>query len=283
MLAQNQKQFQRAIKQEQAARARYIRSQRKAVLSRLDSQRKALQLLGSLPNSPYVVLDTPFGVLEAPHPRYAVGFGNDPWNSFVKFLIEATSDTDVSDNPEFGFYYRWFNESSEPAVVNVSTSPLLQGVCEVTSEPTDIPLPGNFADIAELSLTAQLSLFETWNDPITTQPAFQESQVVDIAQLSAQGANLLHALNGESSVQYQAITDSFEVSYKSFVIPARSLAVFEVGLLVPYGIGDPKLSAIGWPGGSTGTVSADFANDNSGYRVTSLAVLLEIVNHSVLK
>jgi hypothetical protein len=91
------------------------------------------------------------------------------------------------------------------------------------------------------------------------------------------GGNLIDALNGNYSVQYQAITDSFPLSYRSFLIPARSTAVFQVGLTIGFTIIDLS-AATGGPGGSTATVTADFASDNFGYRVTSLAVLLEIVN-----
>ena len=93
-----------------------------------------------------------------------------------------------------------------------------------------------------------------------------------IALLQAQGGNLVDSLNGDWSYQYQAITDSFPLSYQSFLIPAGSMAVFEVGLSIGYLISPP-----GGFGGSTATVTADFANDNFGYRVTSLALLLEIV------
>jgi hypothetical protein len=171
MLAQNQKKFQHALKKEQVARAN---SQRKAVLSGLDTQRKALQILGSPPNSPYVVLDLPFGILSSPDAtKYVLGEQEKPWDSFFKILIEVETDQDVGGSPEFDFYYRWSNDSLEDVVVNVSTSPLLQGVCEVTSEPSEVPLPANLGDLALLEVSVQLSLFETWKNPITTQPPFK--------------------------------------------------------------------------------------------------------------
>ena len=221
-----------------------------------------------------MALDKPFYLLETsqPQPSFIVDSNIESWNSWFKILM---ADIDSGyDQREFSFYFLWFNESHQDAVVNVSTSVMPRGFCQAVSGSSDYPLiPG---DQVGGMVSAFLYLWETWNEPYT-QPGFQSSQVSDLVQCNAQGGDLFDALQGKQGMDLVSINNPLDVDFVLFRIPARATAIFEVSFEIEYNF--ITWDDVGTAGGpdTTDSFTADFASDNFGGQVLCPWVLLEIV------
>ncbi len=240
----------------------------------IESRRGALQLLPG-PHAPFFInLDKPFLIWELPHPELDIFLDQhiESMNSWIKVLVERHEE---SDNTTFTFYFLWTNESEFAAVVNVATSLVLNGVCEVVAS------EGIFSgDYDALSLTASLALirWSGWGtDPVTGQsndqtpePFVQSTQFQTASSLAAQGGSIFGStFPGE--IQFFSF-QPFDLSYSLFAIPAGATTLFEVSVAMSYGV-DIRND------GSDGSdyILFDFASDKFARRIICPGVTLEVL------
>jgi hypothetical protein len=124
------------------------------------------------------------------------------------------------------FYFMWQNPSANyVATVNVSTSLILKGEVQVSSNQGTISGDNN-----TLTLGAQLSLIEWWNQP-PTSPFPEGSQYIEnIVDLSATGGSIF----GGSEIKATNLFNAYDLSYNLFSVPPNATAIFEVKFLYSY-------------------------------------------------
>ena len=239
-----------------------------------ESRRRALQLLPG-PHAPFFInLETPFLIWEFPHPELDIFLDShvESMNSWIKVLVERRQG---SDNMTFTFFFLWTNESEFAAVVNVGTSLVLNGVCEVVAS------EGIFSgDYDDLSLTASLTLmrWSGWGtDPVTGQsndqtpePFVQATQFQTASSLEAQGGPIF-GTTFPGEIQFFSF-QPFSLSYSLFAIPAGATTLFEVSLEMSYGV---DIRNDGTDGSDY--ILFDFASDKFDRRVICPGVTLEVL------
>jgi hypothetical protein len=145
----------------------------------IDGRRKALEQLAIIaqPYIPtFVVLNTPFLIWAnrfLPHSDEPLGTDIlidshiEPLNNWAKILLNYGKDDDVFfATDRLNFYFIWRNETGSDAVVNVVSYLTVNGSCRVhaTSSFWHGLLTPNFGQV---SIDAELSIFEWWNEPPT--------------------------------------------------------------------------------------------------------------------
>jgi hypothetical protein len=133
-------------------------------------RRQALQILSKPFQPTFITLDKPFLIWELPHPESNVWIDShyESMNSFVKFEVIKHSGI---DSTAFLFYFIWTNDSDSFAVVNVDTSLVLNGVCQVLAD-SGI-LEGHYNHI-RLDANLKLMRWSGWGtDPVTGASADQ--------------------------------------------------------------------------------------------------------------
>ncbi len=241
----------------------------------MENRREALQVLSRPFQSTFVILDKPFLIWELPHPEDIFQDQHyESLNSSIKISADKHAGGEIGTL--FTFYFQWRNDSQFTAVVNVRTSLVLNGICEVISG------PGIFSGHHNaLFLTGILALIRWigWGtDPTTGAsndqtdfPLPQPTQILNVASLDAQGGGLF----GDSDMKEQEFNfQPFGLSCDQIAIPAGATIVFEVSLLVQWGIEDP--------GGDFDDVIIDFAFDKLGHRVICPLVALELLTRPAL-
>jgi hypothetical protein len=240
----------------------------------ITSRRNALGLLKG-PHAPFFInLDAPFLIWEFPHPELDIFLDQhvESMNSWIKVLVQRDAG---SDNTAFTFFFLWTNDSEFAAVVNVGTSVVLNGVCEVVAS------EGIFSgDYDDLSLTASLTLirWSGWGtDPFTGQsndqtpePFVQTTQFQTASSLVAQGGSIFGTtFPGEIQVfPFQP----FDLSYSLFAIPAGATTLFEVSVEMSYGV---DIRNDGTDGSDY--ILFDFASDNFAREIICPGVTLEVL------
>jgi hypothetical protein len=178
--AQNQKEVTGALQKIRNEAALLAASDKTACLRGIANRKTALEQLRTLrpvAAPTYIELDTPIFILQLPQYdpfmdfRTEIGPGKSNW---AMFNLKANSGTGKT---EFVFYFLWRNESDYYAVVNIESSLILSGYCQIKAD-TGI-LSG---DEAYLSMTAELSPIEYWIQP-PDQPTFQLSQQQQVTSL----------------------------------------------------------------------------------------------------
>ncbi len=240
----------------------------------IESRRKALELLPG-PHAPFFInLDKPFLIWELPHPELDIFIDSqiESMNSSIKVLVQRHQG---SDDTTFTFYYLWTNQSEFAAVVNVRTSLVLNGVCEVVAS------EGIFSgDTDVLSMTASLALirWSGWGtDPVTGQsndqtpePFTQATQTQTATSLSATGGSIFASTfpGAEQFFSFQP----FDLSYSLFAIPAGATTLFEVSVEMSYLVDL-------WRDGTDGSdyILFDFASDKFARQIICPGVTLEVL------
>jgi len=256
-----QHEMRRFMDKQKAEAAKYLPSRYDTYRRGIDNRKNALGYLATIP-APFVswfaTLDKPFIIYEYPHFKYLGETHIESMNSWLKFYIDSSSAFINSDSTEFIFFFVWTNESPYAAVVNVSSSVALSGYCEESTVGGFFSGNSSFLDIS-----AELTLWEWWEDPPQQILAGNPSQVLDI---DVQGGGIF-GQHGKSEKQNFDL-NSYDFSYNNmFFIPGSSTAVFQVSLNVRYTVDDSS---------SDGNVTADFSTDPN-YFVLCPSVQLEVL------
>ena len=236
-------------------------------------RRQALQLLSTPFQSTLITLDKPFLIWELPHPESNVWIDSnvESLNSSIKFEIITRSGADATT---FLFYFLWTNDSDFAAVVNVNSSLVLNGVCQVLADSGILQGHHNY-----ITLSANLILmrWSGWGtDPVTGAsndqtlfPFPQQTQFQTVAQLDQYGGDWFDdpSGNNEQSFNFQP----FSLSCDLIAIPARATTLFEVSILASYTIQD---------GDDFDYVAIDFAQDKFARRVLCPSVELELLTQA---
>lgn len=186
--------------------------------------------------------------------------------SFVRVNIADVAAG--TQNRAFVFYYLWSNPSAGYAVVNVSTSLILNGVCDLGAN------TGFFSgDHTHLDSSAQLMLWRNggWGtDPATGvsldqsyYPGYAQTLYSPIVSLDAQGGGLF---GDPGSAGKTFLQEDFPLSYPQMVVPGYASVMFMVTWLVNTSVSDFEISD--WVYGDFGTKDR---------RVVSPGVTLEVL------
>jgi hypothetical protein len=220
----------------------------------IDDRRKALQQLGTIaqPYTPILIaLETPFLIWAnrfLPHSNEPLGTNIlvdshiEPLNNWAKILLNYQTDDAFFATDRLNFYFYWRNETGSDAVVNVASYLTLNGSCRVHASSSfwhGLLAPPR----SDVSVDAELSVFEWWNDP-PTEPLSEPGQLQNVTTLSVQGG--MWSGDGKSTL----VSANCQVTYDIFRIPSNDVAVFEVGLSLKYGMAE-------------GDVNVDFSFENN--------------------
>jgi hypothetical protein len=198
-----------------------------------DSRHNAIEHLISLGtqagaanlNFNFVVLDTPFLIIPSQdiltfqaHPA--------PWNNVAK--ISAEWNTPYPDNgfDNVSFLFAWENPRDTATVVNVESYLMLNGFCDALAESGLNPDTWGH-HTTTVGLTIELGIFEWWNNP-PTSPSGQVGQFASAIGLFADGGGAF----GVGEYVWSGASGTYDVNYRSFLIPPRGVALFEVTLLI---------------------------------------------------
>jgi hypothetical protein len=238
-----------------------------AATAAVNARRQALAIL-SQPFTPpyYVTLDTPGFFLVLPNTDLShiqEDFGLEPGGSWFKALLD-TSTYWWPESAYFKFYFVWANPSDYDAVVNVSSSLLLNGWAQASSQWALIDRNNAYLDIdAELAVYR----WSGWGtDPDTGQsldetPYPGATSQTTVASLDGWGGNIFSSPRPEQVTFNPA--NQYEVSASLILIPGGAVTMFEVGLYVS------------WSFDNVGKVILDLADN--GYMAQCPLVQLEIL------
>jgi hypothetical protein len=230
---QIQRDEQNALAQQMSEASRQSPWNAKTLRDALEDKRKAYELLNSSRTIPTfvptrIVLDKPFLIWQTPSGGgHKIDFdsGIESMHSFVNFKI----DTNVGGNlTEFGFYFFWRNDNDFPAVVNVDTSLILNGICSAKAASGILS-----GDACYLQIFTKLSLLEWWDQTSgqPAQPLPESSQMKYAVQFDCSGGGIGSPADYKYEIFFHA---PFDLSYTLFTVPGKSVAVFYVALNVSY-------------------------------------------------
>jgi hypothetical protein len=267
MLGQIQRDEREAFARLAAEAATHSARDQQALRHAIAERRRAIELLNTVsiipPAGPRrIVLDRPFLIWQTPRLEESlVDSKIESLHSSVKVRINTNTGSDFT---QFNFYFFWENNSDFFAVVNVDTSLILNGFCEIEA------VNGIFSgDKCFLELTGQLSLLELWDQTSgqPAQPMFENSQRKTAASLDASGGGIFSSADIKSQM---FINDAVDLSYSIFAVPGNSLAVFEVSLVVSFAFTDGG-------GDIADLIFVDFADDGANRSIICPSVNLELL------
>lgn len=121
----------------------------------------------------------------------------------------------------------WQNDESDTtALLNVATYLVLKGWCEASVGWPDLrPIPAR----AYLHVSAELALFEWWNQP-PTSPLSQKSQTAEALSLVASASGLSRLGDTET----ENLFNGYDPRYSLFAVPPKGVAVFQVSMNTLY-------------------------------------------------
>lgn len=188
-----------------------------------------------------------------------------PGNSWVKINIDDQGQDTAGRLDRLIFYYLWQNPFASPTVVDVSAYMTVSGSWEtradvyavhVRDEPGDPNYdPGDSRPAdgsAHLGLSANMALYQWWNEPPTLaqlENAPDQRTRIDLLDQD------LHALNTDPDIKSGFMFNWFELKQNLLVIPAEGMLVAEVSFDVDHKV-------------NHGRAWADFA-DGDGNQITS--------------
>jgi hypothetical protein len=185
----------------------------------------------------------------------------------------ASTPSGIWGMSAFNFYFAWTNESQYDAVINVDTSLVVSGFCRIVAD------TGVFSGHHNtLFLTAFLDILRQFGwgtDPQTgasldgtylpVSPGVDTKYFNQVSALSAQGGGLFD----DPATAFQSFNVKvFDLSRDNIIVPGGASTVFQVALLMQYGIEDGDL---------TDEMRIDFGSDQFERRVICPAVFLELL------
>jgi hypothetical protein len=233
---------------------------------------EALQILSKPFLSTFITFQQPFLIWELPHPETNVWIDThvEPLNSFVKFEVITKSG---ADSTSFVFYFIWTNASDSAAVINVDTSLVLSGLCQVLA---DGGVLRGHTNTITLQANLQLTRWFGWGvDPVTGAsndqtpfPFPQPTQSQSVAQLSQYGGDWFDDPSGDN--QRTFLFQPFSLSADLIPIPAGASMLFQVSLMSSYSTEDGG-------GGAGDRIAIDFAQDKFVRRLICPALQIELL------
>jgi hypothetical protein len=217
--------------------AKYFSSVEEAFRRGIEGRRQALERLGAVapPYTPtkgaqrrFVILETAFGIGSDP-PNILFDSLDQSENNWAKCLSEY-SGGDYWTTDDVGFFFLWDNETGADVVVNVASFLMLNGTCSVWTNSAWLPnVFSGFEEKVELTVSANLTLFELWNQP-PTHPLQQPSQfqIVNTLKVDAPCCRWIPFVDGKQETA--VISGDFNVNYDMFRIPNHGRAMFEVSV-----------------------------------------------------
>jgi len=208
------------------------------------------------------LLDEPFMIWATwtphhlPHSNILEASEIEPRLSWAKIDVEQSSAI-LEDHQPIGlvdrlsFYYLWENEAQSPVVVDVSSYMTLwghwQGFATYYKTSPEDPFPGSGQGSAHMNLSANLALYEWWNQPPTLAPLQnlpdQQTQV-----------SILNLVFTAGVGQSRNLFDGVFLKQSWVVIPAGGALVAEVSLDADHFV-------------NHGSVHVDFSSDD--FQITS--------------
>ena len=211
--------------------AKYFSSVEEAFRRGIEGRRQALERLGAVapPYTPtFVILETAFGIGSDP-PNILFDSVDESENNWAKCLSEY-SGGDYLTTDDVGFFFLWDNETGADVVVNVASFLMLNGTCSVWTNAAWLPnVFSGFEPTVELTISANLTLFELWNQP-PTHPLQKpgQFQIVKPLKVDAPCCRWIPFIDGKQETA--VISGDFNVNYDMFRIPNHGRAMFEVGV-----------------------------------------------------
>lgn len=226
----------------------------------LEAQRASLmQTLGVLadidptvPQPQYHLINTPFLIW----PTNSVDLEASeivPSNSFAKF--RAKIGTGKSFFGDVKFYFMWDNPTDKIAVINVNGYSIFHGTAFVGVGGGF--WPGNRS--ASVRLTAELQIFEWWNQP-PTSPFVQADQTAEILNLRVSAGGFSEV----GAIDLRDVHRGNDLRHTLMLVPPRGVVVFAVTTAAAMGTGT-----------DSGNAEIDFASGD--FMVGSPAVLVTVL------
>jgi hypothetical protein len=223
--AQSQAEMRRLIDKQKATTAKSSASVQQAMQAAAASWRASSERTATLrrdaprdiPIANFVFLDTAAFIFPTQGINLAKA-SSAPWNNVARIDGEWNTPYPANGFDDVSFIFAWENPSDRYAIINVASYLMLNGFCAAMSD------PGWPTHLSALGLTVELGVLEYWNNP-PTAPAAQVSQFSSAGGPRAEGSIL-------GDYETAAITGAYDVSYSSFAIPGKGVAVFVVTLLV---------------------------------------------------
>lgn len=219
----------RLLKKKDSATARAFAAAGQRGRQGIAARRAALALLGTArPHlTPTIISLSPFLIKTIP--------GNALWDSSLASgnswatlyrLYDGTGEEEFSYSTKLYFYYLWHNVTDDHAGVNVHCSPWFTGTCQAVANT-------GFFDGGRATLYGAATLWPIWwNQPNPagtwphTYPIPKTGQSKGFLNLEANGGGFWSMETGD--VASRNFAGGIDLHYNSFVIPPRSMAVFEV-------------------------------------------------------
>jgi hypothetical protein len=212
------------------------------------------------------LLDKPFLIWATPHSNILEDSSIERGRSWAKINVEqsaAVHDEDgypIDSLDRLTFYYLWENETGYTVVVDVSAYVTLwglwQGAAYSYMKGSHDEYPGSGIGLAHLDLSANLALYEWWNQPPTIAPL--QNSPDQHTRISFLDLHLRAFDDGKSSTMFAG----FVLEQNLVVIPPGGVLVTEASLDAVHGV-------------NHGHVLADFSSGD--YQVTSHWVQVEYV------
>jgi hypothetical protein len=251
----------------------------KASAAAIEARRKALGLLTQPFTSSFVTLDKPLLIWELPHPNLDIfrDSGIDSSGGWAKILLQATTTPGGQHQTDFRFYFLWENPSDYYAVVNASSSMVLNG--QAVAWGASGILSG---DTASLYVTAYLSAirWSGWgNDPVTGQGYDQTPYPIYDYQSANKPVVAFDAYGGDwfdDSEPGSADFDPsapFDVDARLIAIPGHAVTMFQVGLTVSWWFHH----GVDTTDGDGQSITLDLAYDPLGHIARCPMVQLEVL------
>jgi hypothetical protein len=200
-------------------------------------------------NFNFVILDTPALILPTQDINL-IQVSPSPWSNMAKITGNWSSPYPDNQWDSLSYVFAWENPSDSYALVNVESYLGLNGFCDAAAGPG--------YNHARLDIIASLSLFEWWNNP-ATYPPYQSTQTnYGPAFLAPDGGGP----TGLGDYESAAVLGYFDVSYRLFMIPPKSVAVFTVNLGIYHSVS------------GEGYVDVDFASNHMEVLCPALVIAI---------
>jgi len=232
ILVENQKELRRTLEKRTTHVDKVFARIKDTFRHAIDARVKALELANrAKPRAAptFILLDTPFFIWAEPS-NWLIDSHVSRKESFAKVRFTESAKDQLPRIPHrVSFYYVWQNDESDTtALLNVATYLVLKGWCEASVGPPDLrPIPAR----ADLDVSAELALFEWWNQP-PTSPLFQKSQTAEALSLTASAFGPFSSGDTET----ENVFNGYDPRYSLFAVPPKGVAVFQVSMNTLYSV-----------------------------------------------
>jgi hypothetical protein len=268
LISHNQNEARLTFEKQVEEAAKHSVADEAALRRGLAGRQKALEILQKFhPGHPRVpstiVLDQPFLIWQMPDFESSIFIDSttEPMNSSVRFEINTNTGNALT---QFNFYFLWRNESDGYAVLDASTSLVMNGLCEAGSASGILS-----GDDTQIIVTTELLPLQWWDQVggQPTEPVPEQGQSRQIVSLFTSAGGLFSSAGFSAQLVSNALVD---LNYQLFGVPSGATAVFEVSVAVQYSIS-------GDGGDISDLVLIDFADKATNRSVICPSVTLQLL------